>query len=922
MMEIDRGDIDPRLREPTQAVTQPFSILPPPSSAYPLNPIRLPPPQQQQQSQHQHHSNLPSWPQDAPLPYYSLRTESQPHALPPPDVHSHDNLFAATQPSDGGPVESKRPRACEACRGLKVKCDPDPIKGTCRRCAKAGRPCIVTAPSRKRQKKTDSRVAELEKKINGLEAILHATKDGPTSGSDDGGSYDDGYSARVDSSTQHRIRRERTQSTLDQGVETAGNFQPRPCYPSRPLEGNGQELESSTADGIGLKRRRSEYQDEEPMSDGHHLSIRNEFTVKRSPKKSSDAGNINPLLITETSKSGASSSIMADSTTPSNEYFDVIDKKILDAATAAKIFSYYNNNMAGHMPIVVFPSDVTAGMIRKTKPTLFLAILSVACAQDYPYLQGTLTREIMRAYADRLICKREKSLELIQALQVSTTWYSKDANFYQLIHMAATMGIELGMSTRIKIELWKDESRAKSELAIKNTIDSKRAWLGCYFLCANAAMGSRRQNLIRWTPYMDECLRDLENSKGPLPSDKSLCRWVKLQRLADDLGTQISTDDASHIDISDQKIQYALKGFERQMNEWRKQRSAEVTSPTLTLGFHVVNLYMHDFAMPLDHGLENFRASHTNGSNKNYDSQREVLPPAHVSALTTCLASIHGIFDTFLDFGASDVRTLPVFHFARLLRASVLLITMYFAATTPDSALGNVISSDDMKVDYYLGGLIELLRSGASEGKCYPARQLSIVLDLLQSNFERSKEGKTGLADELAVTPTTMDARPVDTERYAAGQEYRKMQLEGENYPVRPSPPKDQAPPQLPPTPAPAPAPMSTGALHLLSEVAMGNSAPNGHNQVHHNGTDGGWYGYSSHGAAHIGAAPAYVPENYYQPPITGVETAYHPGLQGMYAGFEQAMGMSLGEGDLSIMDDDGFYNIMQAAPGLFEGMG
>lgn len=365
-----------------------------------------------------------------------------------------------------------------------MKCDPDPIKGTCRRCAKAGRPCIVTAPSRKRQKKTDSRVAELEKKINGLEAILHATKDGPTSGSEDGGSYDDGYPSRVDFSSQHRIRRERTQSTLDQGVETAGNFQPRPSYQSRSLEGNRQELENSTGDANSLKRRRSEYQDEEAMSDGHHLSIRNDLTVKRSPKKSSDAGNTNVLLRTETSKSGASSSILADSATAGNEYFDVIDKKILDAATAAKIFSYYTSSMAVHMPIVVFPSDVTAGIIRKTKPTLFLAILSVASAQDYPHLQGTLTREIMRAYADRLICKHEKSLELIQALQVSTTWYSKDANFYQLIHMAATMGIELGMSTRMKTELWKDESRAKSELTVKNSIDSKRAWLGCYFLCA------------------------------------------------------------------------------------------------------------------------------------------------------------------------------------------------------------------------------------------------------------------------------------------------------------------------------------------------------------------------------------------------------------------------------------------------------
>lgn len=82
---------------------------------------------------------------------------------------------------------------------------------------------------------------------------------------------------------------------------------------------------------------------------------------------------------------------------------------------------------------------------------------------------------------------------------------------------------------------------------------------------------------------MDECLRDLENSKESLLSDKSLCQWVKLQRLADDLGTQISTDDASHIDPSDQKIQYALKGFERQMHEWGKQKSAAINSRECSL---------------------------------------------------------------------------------------------------------------------------------------------------------------------------------------------------------------------------------------------------------------------------------------------------------------------------------------------------
>lgn len=348
---------------------------------------------------------------------------------------------------------------------------------------------------------------------------------------------------------------------------------------------------------------------------------------------------------------------------------------------------------------------------------------------------------------------------------------------------------------------------------------------------------------------------------------------------------------------------------------------------------------MHDFAMPLDHGLENIKASHPNGSNKICSTQREPLPQAHVGALTTCLTSIHGIFDTFLGFNASNVRTLPVFHFARLARASVLLIRMYFASATPDSALGNVISSDDMKVEYYLSGLIDLLHTAASEEKCHPAHQLRIVLILLQAHLKRSKEGKTGLADELSIAPTKIDAQPVDMERYGSRQEYRKMQLEGGNY-VRISPPKDQkispqpvrpAPMLAPaPTPTPASAPaltpgpsMGDGALHILSDAAMGNSAPNG--QVHHqNGVDSGWYGgYGSNGTPHIGTAPAYNMESYYPRSIAEVEPAYHVGLQGMHAGFEQAIGMSLEEGDPSnIMDDDGFYHIMQASPWFFNGMG
>lgn len=74
--------------------------------------------------------------------------------------------------------DAKRPRACEACRGLKVRCDQDPAhpEQPCRRCAKAGRQCIITQPSRKRQKKSDTRVAELEKKLDALTAALQQSQ--------------------------------------------------------------------------------------------------------------------------------------------------------------------------------------------------------------------------------------------------------------------------------------------------------------------------------------------------------------------------------------------------------------------------------------------------------------------------------------------------------------------------------------------------------------------------------------------------------------------------------------------------------------------------------------------------------------------------------------------------------------------------
>lgn len=55
------------------------------------------------------------------------------------DDGDHDGTRATPGSAKDG-NDFKRPRACDSCRGLKVRCDQERPDVSCKRCAKAGRP--------------------------------------------------------------------------------------------------------------------------------------------------------------------------------------------------------------------------------------------------------------------------------------------------------------------------------------------------------------------------------------------------------------------------------------------------------------------------------------------------------------------------------------------------------------------------------------------------------------------------------------------------------------------------------------------------------------------------------------------------------------------------------------------------------------
>ncbi|KAK2043897.1 hypothetical protein LZ31DRAFT_467442 [Colletotrichum somersetense] len=656
---------------------------------------------------------------------HGLRQQHQPQTQSPATPHSghgggtngetsqHDDLHG------GNPDDPKRPRACEACRGLKVRCEPDPNDpdGPCKRCKKAGRNCVVTMPTRKRQKKTDSRVAELEKKIDALTASLQA-RGSPVAPSIGGG-----------------------------GIAPAGSSVARD---ENPYEQTGWG-------NHGLARDWQTTTVEAPRLDSQEPAGRDRgrFDTLIPPpagrkRKLSDRGDI-PGDMAE----GNDGSRRAPPINMGSDYADVVERGILSAEKAAELFERYNTHMVPHMPAVVFPAGMTADETRKSKPLLFLAIMSVASSES-PNVQRRLVKELMQIFAEKIIITGDKSLEIVQSLQIAVIWYwppehFEELKFYQLVHIGAVMALDLGLGRRtggrrLQIPYQSQNHPFKRTPPPDPTsIECRRAWLAAYFLAVNTSMALHRPNLVRWTPFMAESMEVLQTSADAAPTDKYFCHLVWTHRLAEEIGIQFSMDDPGIVpNITNSRTQYSLRMLERDLEKYSSSVPKEEMQSTLRMAFHIVSLYMHEIVLHTQ--LDDIRPSFDAVNLR--DGILASLTPttSHINALSACLSAIDGVFEAFLEMEVPRVRCLPVFNFVRVAYAIVVLIKIYFSATAPGSELGKVIDKDNMKVEYYLDALLEKFRAAASDNRSRPAAKFLIVLVMLKSWFLKQSKGQSASA--------------------------------------------------------------------------------------------------------------------------------------------------------------------------------
>ena len=411
-------------------------------------------------------------------------------------------------------------------------------------------------------------------------------------------------------------------------------------------------------------------------------------------------------------------------------------------------------------------------------------------------LQLELYQDLMRQLADRIVVHGHKNIELVQALVVSVIWYFPpdhfdQLKFYQLVHMAAVMAIDLGLGRRKSFRAmappatFSDSASCGtpfSAMVVRRlqspdpmSIESRRTWLVCYYLASNTAMALHRPNLIRWTSFMAECVEVLTSSPQAAETDPYLYHLVWTHKLAEEIGVQFSMEDMGRASqLTELRTQHVLRGLERELEKYRAgvspdllHRESHLTrhygkltpAATLKISFNVINLYMHDLALQSDMQATQTATNKTllppnrappgvNSLQESLISADTPLTTAHISAISACLASITGVFDAFLAMDVAAARTLPSFNFMRVSYALVILIKIYFAARKKDSEIGRMLDEsgapgeDVMNVEVWLDRLLERFIVVGGEGHCRPAVKFTVVLVMLKSWFRKQTRGE------------------------------------------------------------------------------------------------------------------------------------------------------------------------------------
>ncbi|KAI8943132.1 hypothetical protein NX059_001163 [Plenodomus lindquistii] len=467
---------------------------------------------------------------------------------------------------------------------------------------------------------------------------------------------------------------------------------------------------------------------------------------------------------------------------------DIIDREVISEDMARELMSIWRNELTGACPGITIPQHWTVFDLRENKPALFHAVMAAAAHSKGSALSDKLHEETVYLYARSAFIRGEKSVQAIQALLVTVAYYSPSKTpgqlqIYQWVNMAASMALELGLTSKPRTheQLPKRAIRSLQKISSpEELLEHVRTVILLYIIGAGFSMRLKRPNILLFNSWMEECFVMLQKSKSL--EDKRIVAQLKLQRIADEANTAFGFDDAStSFSLSELRLQIILRIFDRRMQDWRKSVPDDVMTPTLNIEFHQNMLSMWEFGM--DGGrydVIEFRNRHISLPALDDDSvQPESLlsrTALQINATTKCISAAQTILDCFADFPVEKMRKAPNILYVRAVYSLVILMKADYAVGT-DEDMSELLESQSLKVGTYLDMVLRKTAEAMGPQKCRNPSHWNFLLEAKLKSWwdeyqEWRREGRHLKRRKTKTTDKTATADGNQTPLFADPKDY------------------------------------------------------------------------------------------------------------------------------------------------------
>ncbi|GAB1320540.1 Transcription factor domain-containing protein [Madurella fahalii] len=405
----------------------------------------------------------------------------------------------------------KGPRACTTCARAKSRCIPGP-KGQekCERCHRLRKPCSsqTPAPPRKRKEPKPTRVAELERRLEDLTARIESVQ-------------------RLGSTVQSPPDSEdHCAPPRAPGVSEGprGSVIPPNACASAPTF--GRDCWSSQFAHLFPKKSIFEAPDEQQQQQERMAIGRMEVAV------GADTPSLAPVLAPPLPPGPGSASTAISS--PNRPFCQQPSPQPPQRQAqslwphedeAESLLAEYKTHMGHLNPFAIVPPRMSSAELREQKPFLWKAIMTQSCLFDGPR-QIALGNELLREISEAAFMKPQKSLDLLQGLQILISWFHYNLNKFQmtnLLFLARSITAGLGFAETGALP---DKGGYTSE-----SLEKMRAFAGTYYLVTITFTTNKKPDGLMNTSYLTTCCRAL-HSQMEYPTDELLVHLVRAQQLS------------------------------------------------------------------------------------------------------------------------------------------------------------------------------------------------------------------------------------------------------------------------------------------------------------------------------------------------------------------------------------------------------